>query len=95
MDRIVETVDILPTILDVLGANASLRLDGRSLIDGRVPARSSRTFILRNRLNATARTVGDLSADRAASLERKERRFGRGDFTWRCTRHPVPGTCSA
>ncbi len=49
VDRIVETVDILPTILDVLGANASLRLDGRSLIDGRAPARSSRTYILRNR----------------------------------------------
>jgi Sulfatase len=81
VDRIVETVDILPTILDVVGANASLRLDGRSLIAGRVPARSSRTFIARNRFNATARTYGDLSADRAASLERKERRFGRGDGT--------------
>ena len=79
VDRIVETVDILPTILDVLGANASLRLDGRSLIDGRAPARSSRTFISRNRFNARRRTAGDLSADRAASLDRKERRFGRGD----------------
>ena len=34
VDRIVETVDIFPTILDVVGAKASLRLDGRSLIDG-------------------------------------------------------------
>jgi hypothetical protein len=81
VDRIVETVDILPTILDVVGAKTSLRLDGRSLVDGRVPERSSRTFILRNRDNAQARPVGDLSADRAASLERKERRFGRGDYT--------------
>jgi hypothetical protein len=80
VDRIVETVDILPTILDVVGAKASLRLDGRSLLDGRVPERASRTFILRNRDNAQARPIGDLSADRAASLERKARRFGRGDF---------------
>ncbi len=81
VDRIVETVDIFPTILDVLGANVSLGFDGRSLIDGRVPARSSRTFIARSRSGATVRTVGDLSADRTASLNRKERRFGRGDLT--------------
>ena len=81
MDRIVESIDILPTILDVIGANAPLRLDGRSLIDSRVPARTSRTYIARSRLRALARTVDDLSAERAASLERKERRFGRGDLT--------------
>ncbi len=80
VDRIVETVDIFPTILDVLGAKASLRLDGRSLIDSQVPARSSRTFIARNQLTVTARNVGDWSADRDASLDYKERRFGRGDF---------------
>jgi hypothetical protein len=80
VDRIVETVDILPTILDVVGAKTSLRLDGRSLIDGRVPARLSRTFIWRNRFNVEAQSVEDVSADRAASLDRKERRFGRGDL---------------
>ena len=80
VDRIVETVDIFPTILDVVGAKASLRLDGRSLIDGRVPERSPRTFFLRDRFNRPPRAVGDLSADRAASLERKEHRFGRGDL---------------
>lgn len=81
VDRIVETVDVLPTILDAVGAKSSLRLDGRSLIDGRLPARSSRTFIARNRLNVAKRTIGDWSADRAASLSNKERRFGRGDVT--------------
>jgi hypothetical protein len=80
VDRMAETVDILPTILDVLGARASPRLDGRSLIDGQVPERSSRTFFLRNRFNTAPRALGDLSADRAASLERKEHRFGRGDL---------------
>jgi hypothetical protein len=80
VDWIVETVDILPTILDVIGARASLRFDGRSLIDDHAPARVSRTFVWRNRLNVEARAVDDVSADRAASLDRKERRFGRGDF---------------
>lgn len=78
VDRIVETVDIFPTILDVVGAKPALRLDGRSLIDGRDPGR--RTFFLRNRTNTRPRRLGDLAADRAASLERKERRFGRGDL---------------
>jgi hypothetical protein len=78
VDRIVETVDIFPTILDVLGAKASYRLDGRSLVDRRDPGR--RSFFLRSRTNARPRRLGDLVADRAASLERKERRFGRGDL---------------
>ncbi len=78
VDRIVETVDIFPTILDVVGAKVPFRLDGRSLIDGRDPGRNS--FFLRNRNNTTPRRLGDLSTDRAASLGRKERRFGRGDF---------------
>lgn len=81
VDRIVESVDILPTILDVVGAKAPQDLDGRSLVDGRVPERSSRTFILRNRENAETRPIADLSAGRAASLARKERMFGRGDLT--------------
>ena len=79
VDRIVETVDILPTILDVVGAKASFHLDGRSLVDGRAPARTSRTFIWRNRLNVEVRTVDDMSAQSAESLMRKEARFGRGD----------------
>ena len=79
-DRIVETVDIFPTLLDAIGANVSLRLDGRSLVDARVPHRSSRTYIARSRLNTRKVTIGDLSADQAESLKRKAGRFGRGDF---------------
>ena len=81
VDRIVETVDILPTILDVVGARASFHLDGRSLVDGRAPARTSRTFILRNRANVEVRSVDELSVQSAESLARKESRFGRGDLT--------------
>ena len=80
VDRIVETVDILPTILDVVGAKAPLRLDGHSLLDASVPERAERPFLLRARYKRPP-TVSDVLADRAASLERKDRRFGRGDFT--------------
>jgi hypothetical protein len=78
VDRIAETVDILPTILDVVGAKPSPRFDGHSLIGGRDPGRDS--VFLRGGTNTKPRRLGDLSADRAASLERKERRFGRGDL---------------
>jgi hypothetical protein len=79
VERIVETVDILPTILDVVGAKTSLRLDGRSLIDEHVPERSPQTYLLYNRVNRPPLALGDLSADRAASLERKADRFGSGN----------------
>ena len=80
VDRIVETVDIFPTILDVLGAKASLRLDGHSLVGNQASESSRRTFFLYNRVDRPPLPVGDLVADRAASLERKEQRFGRGDL---------------
>jgi hypothetical protein len=81
VERFVETVDILPTILDIIGAKTTLRFDGRSMIDDRVPARSSPNFVWRNRQIVNVRAVQDLSAEDAASLDRKERRFGHGDFT--------------
>ncbi len=80
VDRIVETVDIFPTILDVLGAKVSLRLDGQSLVGPSAPERSRQSFFLYNRVDLPPLAVGDLAADRAASLERKEQRFGRGDL---------------
>jgi hypothetical protein len=79
VDRIVENVDVLPTILDVLGAKVSLTLDGRSLFGRGVPDRSVRSFVLRNRTNAEKRTVRESPEERASSVERKLRRFGSGD----------------
>ena len=78
VDRIVETVDILPTILDVVGARTTHHFDGRSLVGRQDSGRDS--VYLRGGTNAKPRRLGDLTADRAASLERKERRFGRGDL---------------
>jgi hypothetical protein len=79
VDRIVEAVDVLPTIFDVLGAKVSFPMDGRSVFDGQVPDRSVRTFIHRHRIKVERRAVRELSAERTASLDRKLRRFGSGD----------------
>ena len=46
-DRNVETVDILPTIADVLSASVPYEVDGRSLLDDSAPERPNRTFIQR------------------------------------------------
>ncbi len=80
VDRIVETVDIFPTILHVVGAKTPLRLDGRSLIQDRALEGSPRTFFLREGFTTPPRALGDLSAERDESLARKEQRFGRGDY---------------
>ena len=47
-DRNVETVDIVPTIAEVLGASVPYAIDGRSLLDVSAPERPSKTFIRRN-----------------------------------------------
>jgi hypothetical protein len=77
VDRNAETIDILPTILDVVGARVSLPLEGQSLVAPGV-SRSTRTYFV-HQPNAERRTIGDLLVERAESLERKERRFGRGE----------------
>jgi hypothetical protein len=79
VDRMAETIDILPTILDVVGARGSLHFEGQSLVGG-VAARSSRTYFV-HQANTERRTIGDLSVERARSLEQKERRFGRGEMS--------------
>ena len=58
VDRIVETVDIFPTVLDVLGRGL-VRLLGRSLIDSREPGR----VVLLPPALTTPRRLGDRAAD--------------------------------
>ena len=47
-DRNVETVDIMPTIADVLSITVPYEVDGRSLLDTSEPERPEKTFIRRN-----------------------------------------------
>ena len=47
-DRNVETVDIVPTIADVLSIKVTHEVDGRSLLDASEPERIAKTFIRRN-----------------------------------------------
>ncbi len=79
VDRIAESVDVLPTVIDLLSLETGIDLDGRSLLDERLPARTTRTFIQRGRARAVRRDLDDLTAASRVSLERKIARFGNGD----------------
>ena len=46
-DRNVETVDVVPTIADVLSTSLPYAVDGRSLLDASEPERSRKTFVQR------------------------------------------------
>ena len=75
-DANVETVDILPTITDVLSITTPFEVDGRSLVDGPIPDKPYKTFIRRNaeRVNVDRHEVlGGVIADH--SLRQKLDRF--------------------
>jgi hypothetical protein len=79
VDRIAESVDVLPTVIDLLSLESDVDLDGRSLLDERLPARTTRTFIQRGRARAVRRDLDDLTEASRVSLDRKIARFGNGD----------------
>jgi hypothetical protein len=80
-DHIVESVDVLPTIVDALSVAGPVEVDGHSLQDTDRVRRSTRTFIQRGRARAVRRELPDLTAASQVSLDRKLRRFGEG--SWR------------
>ena len=79
-DHIVETVDILPTMIDALSLTADVELDGRSLQNSERAPRSIRTFVQRGRARAFRRELPDLTPASQVSLDRKLRRFGEGSW---------------
>ena len=78
-DRRVETVDILPTIADLLDINLPWPSDGRSAFDGSVPERTHRTLIRSNtRYERLRFETQALEQARLNSLEHKLASFGSG-----------------
>jgi hypothetical protein len=81
-DRNVETVDILPTIVDVLGGALPRAVDGRSLLDASAPERK-RKLVFRDQRRGPRerREQGVLVPDipnRDATVSRIAELFGRG-----------------
>jgi hypothetical protein len=88
VDGIAESVDVLPTIADVLGMRLPFPVDGRSLV-GERQARTSRTFIDRSALRITTRDVTKWGPSSQVSLTRRMARFGVGAYD---PLYAVPGT---
>ena len=75
-DRVVETIDILPTIAGVLSATVPYEVDGRSLLDDSAPDRPHRTFVQRNLERVRVETYAGHLEDHG--LEQKLRHFRSG-----------------
>jgi hypothetical protein len=73
-----ESIDILPTILDVLNVNPKVHMDGKSAFSSDVRRRRSIRIIERNSFKPISFGVGEWEARRKAALDRRLRLFGVG-----------------
>jgi hypothetical protein len=89
VDGNVESVDILPTIAEALGARLPFAVDGQPLPPGAPSARTSRTFIDRNQTRIRRRDIADWRETSDGSLARRLARFGSGPWDGL---YAVPGT---
>ena len=78
-DAYVETIDILPTIFDILNINAKVKMDGHSAFSPTwsAPPRPSR-ILQRNTFKALSFPAADFERTKALVRERNQRLFGTG-----------------
>jgi hypothetical protein len=77
-DAYVETVDIVPTIFDILGVAPRVRTDGRSAFSPEVQRRRTVRILERDTFSPLRFGAGEWERDKAAALARKLRLFGVG-----------------
>ena len=74
----VETVDIVPTIAEVLSTTVPYDVDGRSVLDVTKPERVDKSYVHRNATNAIIQKHEPMLGDRYAGLREKLLRFESG-----------------
>ena len=77
-DRNVETIDILPTIANVLSTTVPHGVDGRSLLDTTQPQRPHKTFVRRNATRVTVEEYESNLENRHVALEHNLEHFESG-----------------
>jgi hypothetical protein len=77
-DAYAETVDIVPTIFDVLNVRPLVRMDGRSALAPEVQRRRTVRILERDTFRPLRFTAEEWERGKAAALERKLRLFGVG-----------------
>jgi Sulfatase len=77
-DAWVETIDILPTIFDVLNLDPRVKMDGRSAFSPEVQNRDELRFEIRNTFETLRIPAATFARERQEIIERNHRLFGTG-----------------
>jgi hypothetical protein len=88
----VETIDILPTIFDILNLDPKVKMDGRSAYSSEVQHRDTLRFEIRNTFQTLRMPADQFRREREQIIERNHRLFGSGadgpDRIYRIGPHP-------
>jgi hypothetical protein len=88
-DAWVETIDILPTIFDVLNLDPRVKMDGKSAFSDEVQSRDELRFLIRNSFDELRIPADTFSRERQAIVDRNQRLFGSGgDSVFEIGPHP-------
>jgi hypothetical protein len=77
-DAWVETIDILPTIFDLLDLDPRVEMDGRSALSREVQQRDELRILIRNTFEVLRIPTDELEREKQAVVERNLRLFGTG-----------------
>ena len=77
-DAWVETIDILPTIFDVLNLDPRVKMDGRSAFSDEVQNRDELRILIRNSFEVLRIPADTFTRERRAIIDRNQRLFGSG-----------------
>jgi hypothetical protein len=77
-DAWVETIDILPTIFDILNLDPRVKMDGKSAFSDEVQSRDELRFLIRNTFEVLKIPAGDFKRERQEIIDRNNRLFGSG-----------------
>jgi Sulfatase len=77
-DAWVETIDILPTIFDVLNLDPRVKMDGKSAFSDEVQNRKELRILIRNTFEVLRIPADDFTRERRAIIARNQRLFGSG-----------------
>ena len=77
-DAWVETIDILPTIFDVLDLDPQVDMDGKSAFSDEVQNRDELRFLIRDTFKTLRMPASEFAADRRAVIARNQRLVGSG-----------------
>jgi hypothetical protein len=77
-DAWVETIDILPTIFDILNLDPRVKMDGRSAFSDEVQDRDELRILIRNSFEVLRIPADTFTRERRAIIDRNQRLFGSG-----------------